>query len=110
MGSSPCKRIHLLGIAHLVVGKYFQVLEVHWGGGCITSKSLVVKKAGLWPIHIFCNILGRISSFVLVNEKFCSKNLFLDLLSLVLIEFLVFTTCRSCIKVVVVHEMHWKRV
>ena len=27
-----------------------------------------------------------------------------------LIEFPVFTACRSCIKVIVVHEMHWKRV
>ena len=31
VGSNPCRRNHLLGIAHLVVGKYFQVLEVHWG-------------------------------------------------------------------------------
>ena len=31
VGSSPCKRIHLLGIAHPVVGKYFQVLEIHRG-------------------------------------------------------------------------------
>ena len=30
MGSSPCKRIHLLGIAHPVMGKHFQVLEVDW--------------------------------------------------------------------------------
>ena len=47
-----------------------------------------MKKAGLWPIHVFCNILDRISSFVYVNEKFCNKkNLFLDLFSVVLIEF-----------------------
>ena len=31
MESSPCRRISLLGIAHPVVGKYFQVLEVHMG-------------------------------------------------------------------------------
>ena len=31
MGSNPCREIHLLGIAHLVVGKYFQALEVYWG-------------------------------------------------------------------------------
>ena len=31
MGSNPCRKIHLLGIAHPVVGKYFQVLEVHRG-------------------------------------------------------------------------------
>ena len=29
MGSSPCGRLSLLGIAHPVVGKTFQVLEVH---------------------------------------------------------------------------------
>ena len=29
MGSSPCRRINLLGIAHPVVGKHFQVLKVH---------------------------------------------------------------------------------
>ena len=29
--SSSCRRIPLLGIAHLFMGKYFQVLEVHWG-------------------------------------------------------------------------------
>ena len=29
MGSSPCRKISLLGIAHLVVGKPFQVIEVH---------------------------------------------------------------------------------
>ena len=31
MGSNPCRKIHLLGIAHLVVGNYFQTLEVHRG-------------------------------------------------------------------------------
>ena len=29
MGSSPYRRLSLLGIAHPVVGKTFQVLEVH---------------------------------------------------------------------------------
>ena len=29
MGSNPCRKNFLLGITHLVVGKYFQVLEVH---------------------------------------------------------------------------------
>ena len=47
------------------------------------SKTLVMKKVGLWPIHVFCNILDRISSFVHLNEKFCNKNLFLDFLSVV---------------------------
>ena len=31
MGSNPCREIHLLGIAHLVVGKQVQVLEVRRG-------------------------------------------------------------------------------
>ena len=31
MGSSPCRRFSLLGIAHPVVGKYLKVLEVHRG-------------------------------------------------------------------------------
>ena len=29
MGSSPCRKLSLLGIAHPGVGKTFQVLEVH---------------------------------------------------------------------------------
>ena len=29
VGSIPCRRLPLLGIAHPVVGKTFQVLEVH---------------------------------------------------------------------------------
>ena len=29
MGSSPCRKLSLLDIAHPVVGKTFQVLEVH---------------------------------------------------------------------------------
>ena len=28
-GNNPCRRFSLLGIAHPVGGKYFQVLEVH---------------------------------------------------------------------------------
>ena len=43
------------------------------------SKRFVVKKAGLWPVHAFCNILDRISSFIHVNEKFCNKRLIFGL-------------------------------
>ena len=43
-------------------------------------------------------------------RSFVKKNLFVDLFSLVLIEFPIFTACRICIQAVVVHEMHWKRV
>ena len=31
MGSNPCRKIHLLGIAQPIVGKYFQALEVQQG-------------------------------------------------------------------------------
>ena len=43
MGSSPCRRIHLLGIAHPVMGKHFQVLKVHLEVD--TSEELVEKRA-----------------------------------------------------------------
>ena len=46
-----------------------------------------MKEVGLWPIHVFSNILDRISSFVYVNENFCNKNLFSDLFSVLLIKF-----------------------
>ena len=42
-----------------------------------------MKKAGLWPVHIFCNFLDRISGFVRVINKFFNKNLVSDLFSLV---------------------------
>ena len=74
MGSSPCKRIPLLGIAHLVMGKQFQVLEVH--SEVDTSEVLVVKKARFWLCYVVHKIFDSLSSFVYVNEKFCNKNLF----------------------------------
>ena len=42
MGSSPCRRLYLLGIAHPVVGKTFQVLEVHQEK--VLHEALVEKK------------------------------------------------------------------
>ena len=65
-----------------------------------------MKKAGLWPIYVFCNILDIISSFVHVNEMFCNKNLFLNLFSVVLIVSQILTTCRICIEAVVLNKMH----
>ena len=35
MGSNPCRIIQLLGIAHPVEGKLFQVPKIHLGMGCI---------------------------------------------------------------------------
>ena len=54
-----------------------------------------MKKAELWPIHVFCNILDRISSFVHVNEKFCNKKIFLDWFSEVLIvSWILYCLCN----------------
>ena len=65
-----------------------------------------MKKARLWPIHVFCNIMYRISSFEYINEKFCNKNLFLDLFNIVLIEFPGLTACRICLEAETWNEMH----
>ena len=74
MGSSPGKRIPLLGIAHPVVGKHFQVLEVHQEVD--TFEVLVGKKVRLSLCYVIYKILDSLSSFVYVNKKFCNKNLF----------------------------------
>ena len=74
MGSGPCRRIPLLSIAHPVVGKYFQVLEVYQKVD--TFEVLVGKKARFWLRYVIRKILDSLSSFVYVNEKFCKKNLF----------------------------------
>ena len=74
MRSSPCRRIPLLGIAHLVVGKHLQVLEVHQEVD--TFEVLVGKKARFCLCYVIRKILDSLSSFVYINEKFCNKNLF----------------------------------
>ena len=74
MGSSPCRRILLLGIAHTVVGKHLQVLKVHKEVDIF--KVLVGKKARFWLCNVTHKILDNLSNFVYVNEKFCNKNLF----------------------------------
>ena len=51
MGSNPCRRIHLLGIAHLIVGKHLQVLKVH--PEVDTSKDLVEKTAKFGIVMYF---------------------------------------------------------
>ena len=55
MRSSPCNRFSLLDIAYPIVGKYFQVLEVHLEMKHI--QDLSYEKAKLWLIHVFCKIL-----------------------------------------------------
>ena len=101
MGSSPCRRIHLLAIAHPVVGKYFQVLKVHKEPKHIKDLS-VKKKAKLWFIFWFCNILDRISNFVYVHKKFCNKKLIFGLVQFSVNSFPIFyNACKMCIEAVV---------
>ena len=38
MGSNPCRGIQLLGIAHPVEGKLFQLLKAHQGMGRLEMK------------------------------------------------------------------------
>ena len=74
VGSSPCRRIHLLGIADPVVGKYFQVLEVHWG--MKHTQELSCEKGLNLDLLCFVKLWVENPIFVYVNEKFCNKNLF----------------------------------
>ena len=62
MGSSPCRRLSLLGIAHPVVGKTFQVLEVHQEKALL--EVLVEKKA----CYVFCKSLGRKPDFCYILD------------------------------------------
>ena len=74
MRSSPCRRVPLLGIAHPVVGKHFQVLEVYQE--LDTFEVLVRKNARFWLCYVIRKMLDCLSSLVYVNENFCNKNLF----------------------------------
>ena len=74
MGSSPSRRIHLLSIAHPVVGKYFQVLELHRGMKHI--QELSCEKGQNLALLCFVKLWAENPVFVYVNEKFCNKKLF----------------------------------
>ena len=67
MGSSPCRRIPLLSIAHPIMGKHFQVLEVH--SEVDTFEVLVGKKARFWLCYVFLKIFDSLSSFYLCKKK-----------------------------------------
>ena len=65
MGSSPCRRLSLLGIAHPVVGKTFQVLKVH------QKKALheaIVEKKVRMACFVFCKSLGRKPDFCYILD------------------------------------------
>ena len=62
MGNNPCRIIPLLGIAHPVEGKLFQVLNVHLGMGRIRGlrdEEMVI--CGL--VMYFCKNLGKRPDF-----------------------------------------------
>ena len=62
MGSNPCRIIPLLGIAHPVEGKLFQVLKVHLGMGRIRGlRDEEIAICGL--VMYFCKNLGKRPSF-----------------------------------------------
>ena len=52
MGSNPCRRLSLLGIAHPVDGLLFQVQRVHERTALI--RGLFEKKADMWLWYSFC--------------------------------------------------------
>ena len=65
MESSPCRRLSLLGIAHPVVGKTFQVLEVH------QEKALhevLVEKKVKDGLFLFCKSLSRKPDFCYILD------------------------------------------
>ena len=62
MGSNPCRIIPLVGIAHPVEGKLFQVLKVHLGMGRIRGlRDEEMAICGL--VMYFCKNLGKRPSF-----------------------------------------------
>ena len=67
MGSSPCRKIHLLGIGHPVVGKYFQALEIHRGMERIQDLS-GEKKSRFGFVFYFLNFGWKTQSWL------CKKN------------------------------------
>ena len=68
MGSSPCRRLSLLGIAHPVVGKTFQVLEVHQEKAL--HEALVEKKVKHGLFCVFKS--GKKTRFLLYTELLSS--------------------------------------
>ena len=64
MGSSPRRKNFLLGIAHPVVGKPFQVLEVHREMRLTQDLSCEEKKLEM-PCFVFCD-------FWVGNPGFCN--------------------------------------
>ena len=56
-----------MGIAHPVLGKHFQALEVHQEVD--TFEVLVGKKARFWLCYVIHKILDSLSNFYLCKKK-----------------------------------------
>ena len=66
-----------------------------------------MKKARSWLVHVLCKILdiypvfvnfwAKNPVFIYVNEKFCNKNLLLNLFSVVLVVFPDFIVHAKCV-------------
>ena len=65
MGSNPCRKIQLLGIAHFVLGKYFQALKVHRGMDHI--QDLSGEEKARFGFVLFCKF--RVENPVLLCKK-----------------------------------------
>ena len=77
MGSNPCRRVSLLGIAHPVEGKLFHVPKVHLGMGCI--RGLRDKEMAIYGLIMYF-VKIWVKDPVLDNCKlthFCIKYTFL---------------------------------
>ena len=64
MGSNPCRRLSLLGIAHPVEGSLFQVHRVYRKTALI--RGCFEKKANMWLWYSFC-----ITCIKILNLNIC---------------------------------------
>ena len=67
MGSNLCRKIHLLGISHLVVGKQFQVLEVR--RGMKLTQDLSYEEKAMLDLFCVLQSLGGKTNFCMCKEQ-----------------------------------------
>ena len=79
--NSPRRRFSLLGIAYPVVGKYFQVLEVH--RETKQAQEIISAKGQIWLCSVSCKFWVEKTSFCL-----CKKNR-------VVIKLILYKKCSS---------------
>ena len=76
MENSPCRRISLLGCAHPVAGKHFQVLEVYLEVDRIEVLLGRRPYLALLVVFFFCKIIGKNPVSVYVMSQSCNKTPF----------------------------------